>query len=97
MDDHLNAYHRFTNGTQGEEAKYNKKYMSPDGTKEVIICYNEEYVTIPYVVYDPNNIGTYNYGPGKGFNHFIKDVFPYWIYKNSEDDTTKLYQRIFGN
>ena len=97
VDDKFNKYHRFTNGTQGEEAQYNKKYLSKDGRYEVIICYDPENVSDPYVVTDPNNIGTYNYGPGTGVNHFFKDVLPYYIWKNSVDDTTERWQRIVGN
>ena len=97
VDDKLNAYHRFENGDQGTEDRYNKKYMTEDGKNEVIICYDEEYVPEPYIVTDPNNLGTYNYGPGTGIKHFIKDVWPYWKYKNSQDDTTNILQRVFGN
>lgn len=96
-DDKFNAYHRFTNGTQGEEAKYNKKYMTLDGKNEVIICYDSEQGIGPYIVYDPNNMGTYNYGPGTGVNHFLKDVLPYWRYGNSPDDTTTVFERMAGN
>ena len=97
VDEKYNAYHKFTNGSQGDEAKYNKKYMSPDGKYEVIICYDPDQVSSPYVVTDPNNMGTYNYGPGVGINHFLKDVLPYWIWGNSEDDTTTFWQRVVGN
>ena len=97
VDDKYNAYHRFTNGTQGEEAKYNKKYQSPDGQYEVIICYDRDYVPVPYIVTDPVNMGTYNYGPGFGIEHLIKDVLPYWIWKNSPGDTTNVWERVFGN
>ena len=30
-------------------------------------------------------------------NHFIKDVLPYWIWENSEEDTTTLWERMIGN
>ena len=95
QEDKYNRYHRFTNGTQGDEAVFNKKFMTDDGRNEVIICIPNNGKS-PYIVTDPNNEGTYNMGPGKGIPHFVKDVLPYWIYGNSPDDTTKWYQRIFG-
>ena len=97
VDDKHNKYHRFANGVQGEEAQYNKKYQTLDGKNEVIICYNENYVPTTYIVTDPNNKGTFNYGPGMGINHFLKDIYPYWKWGNSPNDTTKPYERILGN
>ncbi len=97
VDDKYNIYHRFTNGTQGEEARYNKKYMTSDGRNEVIICYDPEYVKEPYIVTDPNNMGTRNNGPGTGINHFLKDVVPYWMWKNAPNDTTRFWERMEGN
>ena len=64
---------------------------------EVIICYAPDKGIGPYIVTDPNNEGTYNYGPGTGINHFLKDVLPYWLWKNSEEDTTNWHERMFGN
>ena len=28
---------------------------------------------------------------------FLKDIYPYWKWGNSPDDTTKWYERIEGN
>jgi hypothetical protein len=94
-DDSMNRYHRNTNGIQGEEAMYNKKYMTEGNESEVIICYDPVHVPVPYRVTDPNNIGTYNYGEGI-FEHFVYDVWPYWKWGNSPDDTTSEWDHIVG-
>ena len=40
-DDRVNRYHRHTHGIQGEKAKDNKKYMTKDDRKEVIINFSD--------------------------------------------------------
>ncbi len=92
--DKANKFHKFTTGTQGEEAVYNTKYMSKNGKYEVIICYDSEMVPTPYVVTDPCNVGTYNYAPGSGLPHALFDVFPYIFYGNTESDITDPWERI---
>ena len=57
--DDENKYHRFTHGVQGDEAVYNKKYMTKDKKNEVIICYDKYNMPQPYIVTDPINLGTY--------------------------------------
>ena len=56
-------YHENTNGTQGAEAIYNDKYLSPNGGhNEIIICSPPD--KDPYIVdetVDAKNMGTYNY------------------------------------
>jgi hypothetical protein len=69
--------------------------MSPDDKYEVIICYDEVYVPVPYIVTDPINQGTYNYGTND-LVHFCVDVLPYWIWGNSYLDTTSTHDRIRG-
>lgn len=102
QDESANKYHRFTHGVQGAEAVYNKKYMSRDGKFEVIICYDAEYVPTPYIVTDPINAGTYNYydyrdGLSGAWGHLQYDVIPYFLWRNSEDDSTSFFERIIGN
>ena len=91
----MNMYHRFTFGEQGQDAIYNKKYMSADGRYEVIICYDPVNVPIPYIVTDPLNLGTYNYGTD-AMEHLFRDMIPYWRYGNSPEDTTTRPDRFFG-
>ena len=42
---------------------------------EVIICYHEVYVPTPYIVTEPINQGTYNYGTNP-VTHALLDVLP---------------------
>ena len=53
----------------------------------------------PYIVdksIDPKNMGTYNYAgnelwsPFYGISHFFKDMLPYYLYGNCQDDTNGL-------
>jgi len=67
----------------------NVKYLSPDGHDEAVYDSEGNLVT------DPANLGTYNYGTDD-FSHFFRDVLPYWIYGNSEDDPTPVLDRIGG-
>jgi hypothetical protein len=53
-------------------------------------------VPTPYIVTDPKNLGTYNYGTNK-LSHILLDVLPYWFFGNSPLDTTKPWDRIGGN
>ena len=69
--------------------------MTKDKKNEVIICFPE--TGKAYIVTDPNNIGTYNYGDPDNISHNIKDVLPYIIFGNSPDDTTTIWERIWGN
>ena len=94
-----NIYHRNTDGVQGAEAIYNRKFLN--GNSEVIICYDEQNQTTPYIVRDSANMGTYNYvipdGPFGQIGHLIMDVYPYWKYGNSPDDNTPWVRRVWGN
>lgn len=74
--------------------------MTTDGKNEVIICWNESEAGPdigPYIVTDPVNVGTYNYHPGTGLGHAIEDVLPYYLWGNSPQDTTNIFERIIGN
>ena len=82
--DDRNIYHRHTKGEQGEDAANNVKYMSSDGHLEVIIC--NPGTENAYIVTDPYNYGTYNFGTND-FCHFFKDVLPYWLWGNSPEDS----------
>lgn len=84
--DKQNRYHR-NKGQSG-----NKKYYHPITGQEVIFDENGKIVTLP------ENTGTKNYGadpvsPG----HVIYDVLPYWIWGNSEKDTTPFWDRVWGS
>ena len=80
---YANIYHRHTCGNQGINAKDNKKYISKDGRKEVIINFTSP--DNPVFVTDPYNIGTYNYGTTRP-THFLRDMLPYYMWGNSETD-----------
>ena len=92
LPDSANQYHVNTGGDQGDEAKYNKKFVkvNPDGSSsEVIICFppGKE----PYLVDDYLNGGTYNYYNPQGsldqyILHFIYDMVPYYLYGNQKED-----------
>ena len=87
-------YHENTSGRQGSQAKYNDKYLSPNGGHyEVIICNApniEPYIVDEFV--DPLNMGTYNYAANDSFvlkyyvEHFFNDMVPYYLYGNTRDD-----------
>ena len=71
--------------------KSNKKYVSPDGRYEAI--YDEK----NHLVTDPRDVGTYNYAsPDNWLGHFILDVYPWILWGNSPDDSTKPLQRLFS-
>ncbi len=90
-----NIYHINTNGVQGEEAINNIKYLSPDKKMEVVICVLEN--DQDYIVYDSLNRGTYNFGTN-WFDHFAKDMVPYYLWGNAEDDSSfaGFPRRILG-
>ena len=85
QDASANMYHLNTNGSQGFDALYNIKYLSPDGHREAVICFIPGQT--PYIVTDPANMGTYNFGTST-FEHALFDVLPYCLYGNSPQDTT---------
>ncbi|MBO5211836.1 MAG: RHS repeat-associated core domain-containing protein [Clostridia bacterium] len=65
----------------------NKKYVSPDGHREVI--YNSQ----NKIVLDARDIGTYNFCPSnelwysnQSIGHLIHDIIPWVIFGNSDDD-----------
>lgn len=55
------------------------------------------------MVTDSINGGTYNFSDPEGakgmVNHFVKDMIPYYIWGNSEEDknTTSFKNRLFGD
>ena len=91
-------YHENTSGIQGEDAKYNDKYLSPQGGHyEIIICEPPE--KAPYIVdqfVDPLNMGTYNYASNDKFflfywvDHFVNDMVPYYFFGNTRNDEEGL-------
>lgn len=83
--DGQNRYHR-NKGQSG-----NTKYYHPVTGQEVVFDENGEIVTIP------ENTGTKNYGPDPiSWDHIKYDILPYWIWGNSDKDTTPIRDRIFG-
>ena len=75
--DNQNRYHRNKGETE------NVKYYHPITGQEVVFDKNGKIVTTP------ENRGTKNYGPNPtSREHVIYDIVPYWIWGNSEDDTT---------
>jgi hypothetical protein len=65
----------------------NKKYVSPDGHREVI------YNSAGDIVLDPRDIGTYNFCPSnelwysnQSIGHLVHDIIPWVIFGNSDDD-----------
>jgi len=91
-----NRYHRHRNGDQGESAKDNVKFMSPNNQYEVIV--NNPGSENAYIVDDPFNEGTYNFGTDQGLLHFVWDMLPYYRWGNSEADSgfDHLLNRIIG-
>ncbi|MBE5942189.1 MAG: methyl-accepting chemotaxis protein [Lachnospiraceae bacterium] len=83
--------HQFTAGDQP-----NEKWVSPDGKYEVIFDSSGRIVTAP------EDYGTYNYcSPNDDpVGHAKKDVIPWIVFGNSEDDETwpleRLYMLVFG-
>ena len=78
--------HQFTAGDQP-----NEKWVSPDGKYEVIFDSSGRIVTAP------EDYGTYNYcDPNDDpVGHAIKDVVPWVLWGNSEDDETEWYERLY--
>jgi len=65
-------FHRYTDGPQGREAKFNRKFIKADengGSLEAVVCFPPD--KEPYLVTDEINGGTYN------FVSPIKKTFPY--------------------
>ena len=51
-----------------------------------------------FFVTSPENIGTFNYGKDPiSLDHVLLDVIPYMRWKNSKDDKTSFWQRVFGS
>ncbi len=86
VPDSQNWYHRH-NGEFDNEKYINKK----TGQEVVFNRYGK-------IVTSPENIGTFNYGKDPtSLDHVLLDVIPYMRWKNSKDDTTSFWQRVFGS
>ena len=84
-----NWYHR----NNGEI--HNVKYYNEKTGQEVIYDSDRDDAKI---VTSVENIGTYNHAsPDEIFQHTLLDVFPYWLWGNSEDDHTPIDNRLLGN
>ena len=95
QSDSANIYHVNEIGSQGEFAKKNVKYMSLDKKMEVVICDPDS--NNAYIVTDPFNRGTYNFGT-VWYEHFAKDMVPYFLWGNGIEDSANNYcvRRVFG-
>ena len=73
--------------------KPNIKYISDDG-REVIFYSDERTINDT-----PEDMGTYNFADPQKYpiGHFFKDMVPYYLWKNSEDDTSDIFDRLFGH
>ena len=81
-----NMYHRHKN------QKGNVKYTNKQTGQEIV--FNEK----GQVVTDPENIGTFNYASSDNkLEHFWYDMILYYLFGNSEDDTTPVVNRIFSH
>jgi hypothetical protein len=77
--------HRIGAGNEG-----NLKFVSPDGH------YENVFTPSGRQVWDPRNLGTYNYGTNWA-SHFLQDMVPYYLLGNSINDPTNVLQRIGGS
>ena len=91
MDENKDVYHEQGTSTNCDPSK-NNKYISEDGSKEVV--YNDK----GEIVTDAVNLGTYNYANPESapVEHFLKDVVPYWILGNTPNDPSTFDERILG-
>jgi hypothetical protein len=80
--------------------KYLKKHTFTDGSKIELeaIIWNPSEDEKAYVVTDPYNYGTVNFGTDAGLDHFVKDIVPYWVWGSGEHDDglENLPTRLFG-
>ena len=79
------ACHQFTSPDRS-----NKKYVSPDGTSEVIFDRSGNIVTAS------EDYGTYNLCDSRQdpVGHFYQDVLPWLLWGNDETDSTNMRQRL---
>ncbi|MCF0242910.1 MAG: RHS repeat-associated core domain-containing protein, partial [Treponema sp.] len=85
------------NGKGSPSPSGNDKYTMSDGKNgsfELVYDSNGDLVT------DEVNKGTYNFadpvGPKGKLEHGVKDLLPYLLYGNSEDDPTTGFERFLG-
>jgi hypothetical protein len=86
-------FHRQGTRSDGPDPSGNVKFVSPDGSSEVI------FDSSGGIVSDPVNMGTYNFSsPSDFIGHTIDDVLPYMLLGNTFDDPTSFIDRtlIFG-
>lgn len=94
LPEQMNKYHTNTNGSQGNQAAFNQKFIkkNPDGSSsEAIICIPPNKEWKPYLVDDYLNGGTFNfYNPTSLLDgyipHFLFDMGPYYLYGNQRED-----------
>ena len=103
VEEWADQYHENENGLQEAEARYNDKYLSPNGGHyEIIICSPPN--KSPYIVdesVDPINMGTYNYASNQSpfyyIDHFLRDMMPYYAFGNTKDDNVGFLKWAFIN
>jgi RHS repeat-associated protein len=91
MDEKDDRFHEQGKSKDGIDPN-NNKYVSEDGHEEGVYDENGNLVT------DSVNQGTYNKSDPQTnpIGHFVNDIFPYWVWGNSEDDPTSWTDRIGG-
>ena len=85
LPDEKSIYH-----TMGPENEDNTKWISPEGNHEGVFNGDGNPVT------DPANEATYNHSDPNSVNagHIVLDVVPYYLWGNSPEDPTNLYERL---
>lgn len=72
--------------------EFNYKFISPDGHKEAVYHYKTG-----EIITSPEDMWTYNFiSPDNELWHAVLDVFPYFLYWNSSDDSINIYDKL-GN
>ena len=82
-------------------------YFEKNLQGDIVAVYNDSGTRLGTYTYDAWGNFTYSTtsgitslersnGPGQGFDHFIKDVAPYYRWRNSKDDTTTWIERVVG-
>ncbi|WP_395735482.1 RHS repeat-associated core domain-containing protein [Prosthecobacter sp.] len=90
LTDDESIFHQQTN--ESPCARYNTKYISPDGHSEVVFNRNG------VLVLDPRNIGSYNlFDPLRYPNlHGAFDVVPYVLLGNASNDPSTFSERVMA-
>lgn len=93
MDEDKSLYHM-----QGEDGLDNVKYVSIDGHYEAVYGSGDDDAILLTEENDPVNMGTYNFKDPNNdpVGHFLYDMLPYYLWGNSPEDCTDVYDRVVG-